>query len=60
MEKCIIFGGNGFIGSHLAESLVKQGYSVTVFDRPESGTGNLSGIIDKIEVIFGDFLNKDA
>jgi UDP-glucose 4-epimerase len=59
MKNCIIFGGNGFIGSHLAERLVEKGYSVTVFDRFKSGMGNISGIEDKIEVIFGDFLNTD-
>jgi len=59
MKKCIIFGGHGFIGSHLAERLVEKGYSVTVFDRFKAGPGNMSGIEDKIEVISGDFLNKD-
>lgn len=58
-ENCIIFGGNGFIGSHLAEHLVERGYAVTVFDRFLSGMGNLAGMTDKIEVISGDFLNKD-
>ena len=31
-EKCIIYGGGGFIGSHLAETLLDYGYDVTVFD----------------------------
>ncbi len=60
VKNCIVFGGNGFIGSHIAERLVKRGYTVTIFDKCQSGTGNLSGIIDKVEVISGDFLNKDA
>jgi UDP-glucose 4-epimerase len=59
-KNCIIFGGNGFIGSHLAESLVNRGYAVTIFDKFQSGTGNLSDILDEIEIISGDFLNRDA
>jgi UDP-glucose 4-epimerase len=59
LKECIIFGGNGFIGSHLAESLVKRGYRIKVFDTFQSGTANLSGILDKIEIIEGNFLNKN-
>lgn len=57
LKKCIIFGGNGFIGSHLAESLVQRGYCVKVFDTFQSGTGNLSGIINEVEIIEGNFLD---
>ncbi|MCS7181206.1 MAG: SDR family NAD(P)-dependent oxidoreductase [bacterium] len=32
MEKVIVTGGCGFIGSHLVDELVKKGYEVTVFD----------------------------
>jgi UDP-glucose 4-epimerase len=31
--KCIVFGGEGFIGSHLVDRLVSSGHEVTVFDR---------------------------
>jgi UDP-glucose 4-epimerase len=57
LKKCIIFGGNGFIGSHLAESLVQRGYRVKVFDTFQSGTRNLSGILDEVEIIEGNFLD---
>ena len=59
MSKCLVLGGNGFIGSHLAEGLVKAGYDVTIFDNFKCGTKNLDTIIDKIEIIKGDFLNED-
>ena len=40
-----ITGGAGFIGSNLAELLVKNGFSVSVFDNFETGTAeNLEGI----------------
>ena len=33
MEKILITGATGFIGSFLAELCVEQGYQVVVFDR---------------------------
>lgn len=30
--KVVIFGGSGFIGSHVAEALVEAGHEVTIFD----------------------------
>jgi len=59
MKCCIIFGGNGFIGSHLARGLVNKGYEVKIFDRFRSDNGNLADIKDDIEIVQGDFLNKD-
>ena len=32
MNKALVIGGNGFIGSHLVDSLVNRGWGVTVFD----------------------------
>ena len=55
----LIFGGNGFIGSHLAERLVHDGFEVKIFDTFNTGTRNLEPIIKDIEIIRGDFLNKD-
>ena len=36
MKKILITGGAGFIGSHLAEFLLKKNYNITVFDRYNS------------------------
>jgi UDP-glucose 4-epimerase len=30
--KAIVFGGSGFLGSHVADCLTKSGYEVTIFD----------------------------
>ena len=35
-QRAIIFGGSGFLGSHVAEQLLEKGYDVTVFDRISS------------------------
>jgi UDP-glucose 4-epimerase len=58
MKTCLIFGGGGFLGSHLAEALVDKGYDVKVFDNFKNGMTNLNTIIDKIEIIKGDFFNE--
>lgn len=57
-RNCIIYGGGGFIGSHLCESLLDNDYSVTVFDKLNFSTANLTGVLDKIKVIEGDFNNE--
>jgi len=36
MKKVIVFGGSGFLGSHVAGCLTKEGYEVTVYDIEES------------------------
>jgi UDP-glucose 4-epimerase len=42
MSKAIITGGAGFIGSHIAEELVRRGYRVVILDN--LSTGKLSNI----------------
>jgi UDP-glucose 4-epimerase len=58
MTKCVIFGGNGFIGSHLADGLIANGYEVSIFDTFSHGKKNISHI-SKIETIKGDFLKEN-
>lgn len=36
MKKAIVFGGSGFLGSHVADALTARGYEVTIFDMRES------------------------
>lgn len=57
-ENCIIYGGAGFIGSHIAEDLLEKGLNVTIFDKQNTSKKNIQHITDKIDFIEGDFNNE--
>lgn len=60
MKRIVIAGGAGFLGSHLAERLVSEGYGVVVVDDLLSGLeSNLSSIMDRIEFIKSDIADFD-
>lgn len=42
MSNCLVTGGAGFIGSHIAEALMKEGHKVVILDNMK--TGKLSNI----------------
>jgi UDP-glucose 4-epimerase len=55
----LITGGAGFIGSHLAESLIARGDEVVILDNLSTGSSkNLSAITSKITFESGDILDK--
>jgi UDP-glucose 4-epimerase len=55
MERFLVTGGAGFIGSNICRKLVSQGCFVRVIDNLLTGKkSNLTGIIDKIEFIEAD------
>ena len=54
MNKACVFGGSGFLGSHVADCLVEDGYSVKVFDRHPS-----AWLKDGQEMIVGNLLSLD-
>jgi len=59
--KYLITGGCGFIGSHIAEELVKEGHAVRILDDLSSGyEHNIAHMRDKVEFINGDILDADA
>ena len=53
-KKVIVFGGAGFLGSHVADELTKKGHDVIIFDRHDSQFIN-----EKQKMIVGDILNPE-
>ncbi|MFQ5801187.1 MAG: NAD-dependent epimerase/dehydratase family protein, partial [Candidatus Hydrothermarchaeales archaeon] len=61
MSKYLVTGGAGFIGSHIAEELVKRGHDVRIVDNFLTGKReNISSLLDKIELIEGDIRDIDV
>ena len=54
MEKVVVFGGTGFLGSHVADELTERGYDVSIFDVKKSPY-----LRDDQQMILGDILDKD-
>ncbi|OGR89171.1 MAG: NAD-dependent epimerase [Elusimicrobia bacterium RIFCSPLOWO2_01_FULL_59_12] len=53
--KAIVFGGSGFVGSHVADALLTAGHEVTIFDLRPSRY-----LQDKQKFIQGDILDYEA
>ncbi len=55
MATYLVTGGGGFIGSHIAEALVRRGDNVRILDNLCTGfTANFAAFADDIEFIEGD------
>lgn len=58
MDKYLITGGAGFIGSHLVEECLNRGYKVRVIDNFLTGKKeNINGFRERIEFVEGDIRN---
>ena len=60
MRKVVVTGGAGFIGSHLSEELVKQGYHVVILDNLSTGKmENIEPLLNKenVEFVQGSITN---
>jgi len=53
-EKVIVFGGSGFLGSHVADTLSYEGYQVVIFDLEQS-----KYIRDNQEMFIGNIQNRN-
>jgi UDP-glucose 4-epimerase len=59
MGICLVTGGAGFIGSHVATALVERGQRVRVLDNLISGhRSNLAHLRDRVEFVEGDLVNR--
>lgn len=53
--KAIVFGGSGFLGSHVADCLTARGYTVTIFDLNPSPY-----LLPEQTMVEGDILDEEA
>ena len=56
--KVLVTGATGFVGSHLAEALIRDGYEVRALVRPTSSLARLKNL--NIEIVNGDIRDFDA
>ncbi|MDH7598824.1 MAG: SDR family oxidoreductase [Sedimentisphaerales bacterium] len=61
MQRFLVTGGAGFIGSNITRRLVEDGHFVRVVDNLSTGKkANLAGVLDKIEFIEADMGDPDV
>lgn len=60
MKKALITGIAGFVGSHLAELLLSQGYEVYGLCRPRTKRDHIESIINKLHLEDADLLDSHS
>lgn len=59
-ERVLVTGGAGFIGSHIVDDLVSQGYEVSVIDNFSTGKReNLAESSGKVEIFEADITDRE-
>ena len=60
MSHYLVTGGAGFIGSHLAEELIRRGQQVRVLDNLSTGKRRNLEHLPGVEFVEGDLADPDA
>ncbi len=59
-KSVLVLGGAGFIGSNLTIELLNLGFHVRLFTRPSNSLKNLVHYLDRLELVYGDFMDEVA
>lgn len=57
MTVTLVLGGAGFIGSNLVRTLVAAGERPRILTRPSFTVSNIQDILDRVDLIYGDFMD---
>jgi UDP-glucose 4-epimerase len=60
LQSILVTGGSGFIGAAIVKRLVQEGRQVRVLLRPDSSTRRLAEVLDRVEILHGDFEHLDS
>lgn len=58
-EKILLTGATGFLGSHLLESFISQGFQVSILKRSTSSTWRINHLLEKVRVYNIDEVGLD-
>jgi UDP-glucose 4-epimerase len=58
--RCLVLGGSGFMGSHLVELLIDEGFEVRVFSLSAPCSNRLASVAHRVELAGGDFRDTKA
>jgi nucleoside-diphosphate-sugar epimerase len=60
MQRILVVGGAGYVGSLLTRELVERGYTVRVLDSMYFGHDGIAPVVDRIEVVVRDMRDVPA
>src|SRR5258708_426241 len=58
--RSLVLGGAGFMGSYVTEQLLAAGHSVRVFEKPDASPGNIAHLLERIELVRGEFHDEQT
>jgi dihydroflavonol-4-reductase len=58
LKKILVTGSNGFVGSHICETLLENGYKVRAMVRRTSNLANIKGL--DLELVYGDLNDAES